>query len=506
MNQFFGRTFWTALGVSALLYALALVAYGSSLSVALLLTLALGTAILSYVRLERGLFLVFIELFSNPHGALITSELDGFSVSLRMALFAGVMVGWFIGWTTKRHRLNLTDGRARPFVLLGLAVTLGFVVGLIQREAVTVFRDGNAYLYLLYLLPILSVSWNARLRGELLQLLASGALWVSGLSLALLYVFTHFSPDVLLPTYAFFRDSRVAEITNLGGVYRVFIQSQVFTIIFGLVLLSFSVFARNRRGLVLLSSLPIATALLALSRSFWIGIAVSLACMTVLLWQQLRPKVRHLLHVAGSSLSAVLLSIVLIALVVLFPLPAQDLTGYDLALALKERTANEDDVAVRSRWQLLAPMVESVLHSPLTGQGFGASVTFITDDPRVREIRPDGTWTTSSMEWGWLELWLKMGILGPAAFLYAAYELLKRLRGYQWTDQAWLFTALMSSLVFVFVTHFFSPYLNHPIGLGFLLFLVPFLPAKKPAEAVAGVTLAPSLSKAAVPALTSERG
>ena len=98
-----------------------------------------------------------------------------------------------------------------------------------------------------------------------------------------------------------------------------------------------------------------------------------------------------------------------------------------------------------------------------------------------------------------------MGILGPVAFLYAAYELLKRLWAYRWTEHAWLGFGLMTGLVFIFATHFFSPYLNHPIGLGYLLFLVPFLPTKKPAEAVAGIHLPNILVSKEVPVMASEQ-
>ena len=60
------------------------------------------------------------------------------------------------------------QGWACPdFVLLGLATALGLIIGVLERNPLLVFGDGNAYLFLLYLLPILSVHWNAKLKGEL---------------------------------------------------------------------------------------------------------------------------------------------------------------------------------------------------------------------------------------------------------------------------------------------------------------------------------------------------
>jgi hypothetical protein len=44
----------------------------------------------------------------------------------------------------------------------------------------------------------------------------------------------------------------------------------------------------------------------------------------------------------------------------------------------------------------------------------------------------------------------------------------------------------------LYVTHIFSPYLNHPLGLGFLLFIVPFIDSRRsllPIHLPASVTL-----------------
>jgi len=40
---------------------------------------------------------------------------------------------------------------------------------------------------------------------------------------------------------------------------------------------------------------------------------------------------------------------------------------------------------------------------------------------------------------------------------------------------AWLPVALGAGLVVLYITNIFTPYLNHPIGLGFMLFVLPFL-------------------------------
>ncbi len=479
-EQFFGSLFWRGLAVIAVLYALGLVAYGrDSLSVTLLIAIGVAAAAVSFKRLDSGLALAFLELFSNPHGALNTTHEGGFTFSLRMAIFAGVMAGWGIGLLVRRFRFDPQDARLKPFVLLGLAVALGFIVGVLSREPSVVFADGNAYLYLLYLLPILCVDWSRERQRELLQLLAAGVAWVSLLSFALLYVFSHFGEGILRPTYVFFRDLRVAEITALGGgVSRVFIQSQVFVVIFGFLLFVYGAQGRTSRVIIMLQAVAWGVLLLSLSRSFWIGLVPAVAVMLFLLVLRTHKTVRVLLTEAPARAASVVLGAGLIVAVVLFPIPSQRINSFDLAQSLKDRALEDQDAGIVSRWKLLRPMLGKIFESPLIGSGFGGSVTFQTDDPRVRAIHPDGTWTTYSMEWGWLELWLKMGIVGPAAFLYAAYEILRRLLTRAQGQDGWLAIGLIGGLAFLYATHFFSPYLNHPIGLGYLLFLVPFLPTK----------------------------
>ncbi len=495
MRQFFSHTFWKALATMAALYGLGVLGYYTEFSGLILLGLAVSAASLAYRRLDAALLLAFIELFSNPHGALLLVDVGGFPVSMRMGIFIGIMTGWGIGWLTRRYKLNVQDGRGHIFLFLVLAIAIGFILGVLSHDPLTAFKDGNAYLYLFYLLPILSVEWAHKHRHDLLQALAAGAVWAALVSFTILYVFTHFWVALLTPFYELVRDLRVAEVTDVGGgVYRVFVQSQIFTAVFGWFILSLSGSIEKKRWLVGLGAMVIAVILLALSRSFWVGLMPGLAFLLYMLWRSQRPKWHAIVVFSGWSILTAVLGVALLFAVTLFPFPNPNLGGGSLTDSLRDRTTETGDAGISSRWKLLTPMVNKILESPIMGHGFGATVTFETDDPRVRAISPDGTWTTSSMEWGWLELWIKMGILGPIAFLWIAYELIKHLWAYTKSDQAWLGYALVTGLIFLYGTHFFSPYLNHPIGLGYLLFLIPFLPNKKHATSSSAVFIEELLS------------
>jgi hypothetical protein len=476
IDQFFGKTFWVGLTIMVALFLVSIGAYAFHISLPVLLLVIFILIMLTVKNPTFGLFGVFLELFSNPHGHLIFWDDAGFLVSLRMAVFIGFFIGYTIFLIRTKSRVPLSPFSSL-FPLL-LAILIGFTSGFLFQDPIRAFTDGNAYFFLLYAIPILGHAYSSKDRSAFFQILAAGAIWNMIISFGILYLFTHFNETFLQTSYVFLRDVRLAEITNIGrGFYRVFIQSQFFVIVFGTLLIPLYVQLAEKRDRILISVLlggVISTLLLSLSRSFWIGVG---ACLIVFMVLLIRSQIGRDNHGFFNRVSflflSVLFSILFIAIVIFFPFPTQKLGAGDLADVFSKRA--QTDVAISSRWKLIDPMSQAIREHPFIGNGFGASVSFVSDDPRVREMYPDGVWSTSSMEWGWLELWLKMGILGPISFLILFGFLLRQLFGYLKTDRAWIGIGFISSLIFLYVTNAFSPYLNHPIGLGFLLFVFLFL-------------------------------
>ncbi|MFH1711940.1 MAG: hypothetical protein ABH846_01745, partial [Patescibacteria group bacterium] len=136
----------------------------------------------------------------------------------------------------------------------------------------------------------------------------------------------------------------------------------------------------------------------------------------------------------------------------------------------------ERELAISSRWQLLPEMMKSIAKSPIIGSGFGTEVTFISDDPRVRAINPSGEWTTYRFEWGYQDIWLKMGLLGLIAFGWYAVLIIQAIRfTMKKHGHVWLTIGLGASVLALFVANVFTPFLNHPIGIITMLLIIPFL-------------------------------
>ena len=499
IKQFFGKEFCFLLAISVAIFLDAILAYAFNLGGWMLGLYFILFLVVAYKRLEWGIALVFLELFINPHGKLIFTTFAGQTIPLRMVLFAAVMLAWFLLFVQKRIRIDLT--RMKPFIVLFIGVALGFV-GLIANNPIDAFQDGNAYIYLLYLIPILSIEWNALSKRLLLQCLAAGSVWISFLSFGILYLYSHFSELQLEGVYLFLRDTRIADIAD--SLYRVFIQSQFFVIVFAVFLVALLFEKQEKKSskvLMGLLAVSIAIVLLSLSRSFWVGIIMGLLTLFTLIILFIRPRFKEVISATGTLLISLVCSIAIISTIVFFPLP-QRASNVELTNAFKERTSS--DSAISSRWKLLDPMWKLIAGAPIVGNGFGTTVSFETDDPRIRSISPDGMWSTYSMEWGWHELWLKMGIFGPLGFVFLGMYLARSFIWQLKTDQRWVAVGFLTSIAFLFGTHIFSPYLNHPIGLGFLLLAFIFAEPLGgfPVSVLERVKVSIEQKKSAEPALT----
>ncbi|MCK5211552.1 O-antigen ligase family protein, partial [Candidatus Parcubacteria bacterium] len=109
-------------------------------------------------------------------------------------------------------------------------------------------------------------------------------------------------------------------------------------------------------------------------------------------------------------------SLILIAGIIKFPLPTPG-TGFSASLIQNRAMQISGEAGVSSRWALLPELLKEIKKTPILGAGFGATVSYRTSDPRVLEQNPNGQYTTYAFEWGFLDIWLKLGLLGLSAYL-----------------------------------------------------------------------------------------
>lgn len=429
---------------------------------------ALFCLVLGSWKREFALYLAFLELTLGSFGYLLSINAGGLNLSLRVAFFVTIMALWM--WDIIKSfptSLFQREGKTSHFgkggmrgILISLIIFLiiwifGIVQGYLRGHGpADIFFDANSYLYLLLFFPALAyINTEKKLLG-LAKTLLFGAGISAVLTFALFITFTQSRDTALLDIlYKWIRDLRIGELTSLdNGIYRIFMQSQIYLLV-GF----FLVAVRNLRKKIGRASLAVWGALLSaaiyisLSRSFWIGfVAGFLAIFAFMVYSKLNYKT---LIKRNAEVAAVIV-IGILAASLFIPRDAS-------FLASRFRIGEN---ALDTRIVQLAPLWSAIKTNPVFGYGFGKTLTFKSFDPRVggRDI------TTYAFEWGYLDMILKFGALGLAVYLYfiwtIIWQLLKRLKEepfYSW----WAFASLAALLI----VHIFTPYLNHPLGIGIII-------------------------------------
>lgn len=447
------------------------------LNVLFFFLILLSSVYLSIKKLEYGLLAVLAELVIGSKGYLFYFPLnDNITISLRLALWSVYMlifVFYFLKQVKQKklqaeYLVNLKNFYfKKQFLVLSLAVIIGLISAFLYKNEITnIFFDFNAWLYFLLLIPIISLKPN---RNKLILILSSAIIWISLKTLLLLGIFSYNHPEFSLLIYRWLRKTLAGEMTLLTGWNRVFIQSQIFVVIAYFFLLfknlKFNGWQKFKQGNfwinLILGGFFISTIIISLSRSFWVGAlgALIISLIFITIKYSFNFLFKSFLFIGGSFL----IGFVLIWLATSFNASAS------LEDQLAQRVSSKNEAAVSSRWSLLPELISEIKKNPVTGQGFGATVTYISQDPRVLEQNEDGLYTTYAFEWGYFDMWLKIGLFGLLAYLWLLWAVAKGAWQTAFKKQDNFYFSILASLIFLAIVHMFTPYLNHPLGIGFIL-------------------------------------
>lgn len=431
--------------------------------------------VISFYRLEYGLLIVLTELFIGSMGHLFVLPLGNFQLSIRMGLWLAFMLVFSFKFTRQliKEKLQsqylkaLQNFEYKKYIyLLALFVFIGLLNAYFRgHDYNLIFSDFNAWLYWLLLLPAIIIysSGDKDPLENLKNIFLAGAIWISLKTLFLLFVFTHnlnFVPEI----YTWLRKTLVGEMTpTLSGWPRIFIQGQIFSGI-ALFLVFFSNLKKYKNIVNFsLMSIFFSALLISFSRSFWVGLIAAFIFSLFLIWRF--NSWRTTFFSAVWFFASLMMGFILIYLVAIFPYPNPGKFNADFL----NRVSNSNEAALASRWSLLPVLMKEIKKEPFFGQGYGATITYFSRDPRVLEKNPSGEYTTFAFEWGYFDLWLKIGFLGLLAYFILIFQLIKKSLIYGYKNNYWPLLGLSSGIVFLVVTNFFTPYLNHPLGIGILL-------------------------------------
>ena len=441
------------------------------LGVALILII---TLYLSFKDLEWGIIILFTELIIGSKGHLFNL---GF-LSLRMLIFSALLLVLLIKLANKNFRQELIAKllafkKTILFIVLAILILFSLLLGIINNNSY-VLSDFNAWLFFLIIFPLVAVYVKKPLSDyrRLFQFILAALIFLSFKTLLILYIFTH--NLVILPdVYLWLRRTGVAEITNTTASWpRIFLQSHIYPVL-TLLVLPWLLKIKQKSAWILMS-LFWAVCLLSMSRSFWLAVLVSTILSLITSWAFLGFK--EAFKKGALILGSALISIILILMVVYFPIPKPG--SFSADSFAKRISLDGSEAAVASRWSLLPVMWEEIKTAPVFGYGYGKTITYKTSDPRVLENNPDGLYTTYAFEWGYLAIWLKLGLVGLGTYLfllfiniYQGFLLIK--------DKKITLVAFSFGLLALIIINFFTPYLDHPLGIAYLIFTSIILDSKR---------------------------
>ncbi len=433
-----------------------------------------------------GLYLALIELLIGSQGHGLDVFLGQQAISLRMILFLGTMLGCLV-MRSKRDFLSFILSYLRKnnvLIVFGAIFVFGIFMAFVRANPLNyIINDANAWIYFFYIFPALYFSKNPNNLKNLWPIVIATTLSIAIKSLLYLYVFSHKFENLQVFLYDWGRDTRWGEFTLAGGgLYRIFSQAQIFSMIIASVIIGY-LFFKGRHGyshnsnkyLGLILSINIATIILSLSRSFWLGFLAAVVIAFAISLFIYRFKIINSLSLILRTLIYSGLSFFILIWVLFFPWPER--TVFNPNQALNDRLEIQDQAGA-SRWNQVPHLLKAIARHPILGSGWGTAITYESRDPRIATPNnPKGIYTTYAFEWGYLDIILKIGLLGLGTYLVLIGQITNKflklinLNKKEHFRNALLWGFILG-LIALLTTHMFSPYLNHPLGIGYLIIML----------------------------------
>lgn len=455
------------------------VIFHGTVNTVLTILLGLIAFVVSVRRPAWILPVLAIEFLIGSKGALFKAFGDASNdggISIRIVLFAAFFAGWFVWILWNKHWKEWRswfEGKTM-YLILAVALLYAFIVGWVRGNHAFLFADANAWGAWLLLLPVLDLARTEKeyFIRRIMPAVLAAVFWLPVKTLFLFYFFTHLFPDAWIETvYLWVRRTGVGEVTHVGaGAYRIFFQSHIYALfVIYWLLIKRTVSSKFERWEWALLIISLAEMIISLSRSFFVGFAVG--GLVLFIWLLIRSRSAAWL-VLSRGVIAFFLSLILIIGLFFTPIPPRGTSSF---LALLQSRFGLSDDAASSRWNLLPVLWKAIERHPILGSGFGATVTYESKDPRI-VAKTGGIYTTYAFEWGWLEHWFKLGLIGIP--LIASLLIVSGKNAWKILPRAFEATFIILSFVILAAVHIFTPYLNHPLGFAWLIAVEGYLMTK----------------------------
>lgn len=477
MNFKFSKKFITnALLALVLIELLSFFAYFFDIFNTIIFFLLLAiTLVLCLKKLEYGLYIVLTELFIGSTGYLFSLDFEGFSISLRMGLFLVVMAAWLLSvFKTKKvefQKSSLFWWFWLFIIFLGWGLLNGKIAG---HNFSDIFFDINAYIYFALIFVFFTAIKSSTQITRIFELMAASMIVLAGKSIFYYLVYAADLRFFSIDLYHWQRSTEGGQLAHLGhNLYRILFLSDIYALISIFIFGSILVFAVTKKIMLdkyttnifyLVVGLSSLVVVISFFRSFWAALLLTLVYAVAYLIYKIKTKRKIVV-----MLALVLLLFLALEAVIVFGV-SQGLQKWVVKtdLVTQKDIFSSDDPGIVGRMNLLLPLWHKFTKAPVLGHGFGTTVSFLTTDPRHYNQQ----YITYAFEWGYFDIAIKIGIIGLLTYLIFIWKIFSSGSKLLYTDDPQkksIIVGLLIGLVALILTHGVSPYLNHPLGIGYLL-------------------------------------
>ncbi len=449
------------------------------LHTSLFLVITLVTFVVALYRLEWGVLLLAAELLIGSKGHLfwydIAYDLSWGRVSIRMALFVAVMLAWGIDRIRKKQWPGLISHSSFRYVLPFFVVLLFAVGNGIWIKGYPIGRviaDANNWFYIALVFPLFDVVHSKTFFKRVFTIVKAAIAFLITKAALFFIVFSLAIPGLTSLLYHFERQTGGGQIAPAAsGMWRIYFWSELFLLPALLILMGY-VYARLNGPIkktsqtVTLMGVVVFGIILTLFRSFWVG-ALAGICVWLLLMVIGQSKIKF----KWRGAQVVVLWVIISSVISVYAIQG---IGSSLSALSGERPAVQKELfttgepGVQNRINQFMPLLTQIQQQPILGSGFGTAITYESTD-----VRNQGIISTTALEFGWLDMAVEIGLLGVVLFLvwlgYIVVMMWQNLP--KQSDRVYLDFGLIAGIFAIMATHAISPFMNHPLGIGFVIFL-----------------------------------
>jgi O-antigen ligase len=412
---------------------------------------ALAVLFMAYFGVRKPLlawYILIAEFFLGGNGHFF----ELFGIAVRTWFF----VIFFSCWLIRKFKAKkLIDALQLPKILkytilsLGFSVLIGIIVGISnEHDLHAIISDAIPYFFLLLLFPAKEFIQQTS-KKDISYIIIS---YLTGTALFALFTETLFSSGLSIlqsPYYHWFRDVVGGKITDVGEhFFRVtspeYLLLPIILIFINSLLIQKKEKTKTLWLLFILAAIPM---LLSVSRTFILAYLIGL----LFLFQKNNWKQWFKISLIS------IISLLILFSSIHFIVSRGKSFGFELFSSRFGGIVNPDsEVSSASRKTLLAPIFEKIKAHPIVGSGLAETLTFI--EPKTNNLI-----TTTQFDWGYLEIWTELGLLGLFSTLSLIFYLLLKL-----FKQNKGLLACTVSLAFMQIT---TPAIFHVFGVVTLLWL-----------------------------------